>query len=291
MSKKRLGKGLGALLAEPELEQEEVKPIIQKDSLELDIKSIVPNTFQPRKVFDPEKLAELTASIKEHGVVQPIVVRKVEKGYELVVGERRLRACKNLGLKTVPAVIKEYNNEEMTEIALIENIQRHDLNPVEEANAYKILLNKFKLSQEALAKKVGKSRPYIANFLRILQLPEKILEVLKNEKISFGHARSILSLDDEDLQNKVVEKVILENLSVRETEKLIKSLLNVRSKDKKVKKNDNSSILITLQDQLRDKFGTKVAIKNKGNKGKIEIEYYNQDELQRILDLMLIENY
>ncbi|SMB87565.1 chromosome partitioning protein, ParB family [Desulfonispora thiosulfatigenes DSM 11270] len=287
MSTKRLGKGLGALLSDTDTSREDIENI-KRGSSELKISSIKPNSFQPRKVFDPEKLNELMLSIKEHGVVQPIVVRTIDQGYELVVGERRLRACKKLGFTHIPAIIKDYNDEKMMEVALIENIQRHNLNPVEEANAYKSLIEIYNFSQEDLAKKVGKSRPYISNFLRLLNLPDNILNLLAENKISVGHARSLLSLEDPNSQIEIVQRIIDEQLSVRQTENIIKKLLN--NEHKKSAKNTNepsSPIISDFQDKLRSKFGTKVLIKEKGDNGKIEIEFYNQSDLQRILELIL----
>lgn len=283
MSKRGLGKGLGALI--PSSNNVQYDPENDK-VVNLNIEEIKPNSFQPRKNFDPEKLAELAASIKEHGVIQPVIVRPDTEGYELVVGERRLRACKQMGINTIPAVIKTLTDEEMTEIALIENIQRHDLNPVEEARAYKRLMVEFGLTQDEVAKKVGKSRPFIANFLRLLQLPEEILDFLDKGILSVGHVRPLLTIDNKSLQIELANKIIENKLSVRNAEELAKKAQKNITKEKKEKKSTGSPVLNNIKDQLQIKFGTKVIIKDDGKKGKIEIEYYNQEDLQRILDII-----
>jgi len=283
MSKRGLGKGLGALI--PSSNNVQYDPENDK-VVNLNIEEIKPNSFQPRKNFDPEKLAELAASIKEHGVIQPVIVRPDTEGYELVVGERRLRACKQMGINTIPAVIKTLTDEEMTEIALIENIQRHDLNPVEEARAYKRLMVEFGLTKDEVAKKVGKSRPFIANFLRLLQLPEEILDFLDKGILSVGHVRPLLTIDNKSLQIELANKIIENKLSVRNAEELAKKAQKNITKEKKEKKSTGSPVLNNIKDQLQIKFGTKVIIKDDGKKGKIEIEYYNQEDLQRILDII-----
>lgn len=284
MSKRGLGKGLGALI--PTSNPVQYDP--EKDTIsELNIYEILPNSFQPRKNFDPDKLSELAASIKEHGVIQPVIVRPHSEGYELVVGERRLRACKQLGLEKIPAVIRALSDRDMTEMALIENIQRHDLNPIEEAKAYKKLIEEFGLTQEEVAKKVGKSRPFIANYLRILHLPELIHDYLAKGVLTVGHARPLLSIENQSLQLQLVKQIIDNGLSVRETENLIKkSLKKSTIKNKTGKASALSPILYDIQDRLRNRFSTKVNIKDDGKKGKIEIEYYNHDDLQRILELI-----
>ncbi|MDK2822983.1 MAG: ParB family transcriptional regulator, chromosome partitioning protein [Clostridia bacterium] len=284
MSKRGLGKGLGALI--PTTNPVQYDP--DKDTIsELNIHEILPNSFQPRKNFDPDKLSELAASIKEHGVIQPVIVRPHSEGYELVVGERRLRACKQLGLEKIPAVIRALSDRDMTEMALIENIQRHDLNPIEEAKAYKKLIEEFGLTQEEVAKKVGKSRPFIANYLRILHLPELIHDYLAKGVLTVGHARPLLSIENQSLQLQLVKQIIDNGLSVRETENLIKkSLKKSAVKNKTGKASTLSPILNDIQDRLRNRFSTKVNIKDDGKKGKIEIEYYNHDDLQRILELI-----
>ncbi|MFZ5945028.1 MAG: ParB/RepB/Spo0J family partition protein [Bacillota bacterium] len=284
MNKRGLGKGLGALI--PSSNTAQYDP--DKDTIsEIYIEEIVPNTFQPRKHFDPDKLAELAVSIKEHGVLQPVIVRPREEGYELVVGERRLRACKQLGLEKIPAVIRTLTDQNMTEIALIENIQRHNLNPVEEARAYKRLIEEFGLTQDELAKRVGKSRPFIANFLRILHLPESILDMLSTGVITVGHARPILAIENSSQQIHLAQEIAEKSLSVRETEDLIKkSLKRPTKREKNAKDKSFTPILNDIQERLRNKFSTKISIKDDGKKGKIEIEYYNYDELQRIIEIL-----
>lgn len=286
MVKRGLGKGLGALIPTPEVVEYNPE---QDVVLEISVEEIIPNSFQPRKEFDPEKLQELASSIQEHGVIQPVIVRPRlnNTGYELVVGERRLRACKMIGLEKIPAVIKTLSDQEMTEIALIENIQRENLNPVEEAKAYKRLIEEFGLTQEEVAKKVGKSRPFVANFLRLLQLPSDILDLLADGKVTVGHVRPLLSLVNESLQRQVVKEILERNLSVRETEETVKKIIKDKTSKRILKKKNTSPVFLDLQEQLQNKFGTKVLIKDSGKRGKIEIEYYNYDDLQRIIDLIV----
>ena len=286
MVKRGLGKGLGALIPTPEVVEYNPE---QDVVLEISVEEIIPNSFQPRKEFDPEKLQELASSIQEHGVIQPVIVRPRlnNTGYELVVGERRLRACKMIGLEKIPAVIKTLSDQEMTEIALIENIQRENLNPVEEAKAYKRLIEEFGLTQEEVAKKVGKSRSFVANFLRLLQLPSDILDLLADGKVTVGHVRPLLSLVNESLQRQVVKEILEKNLSVRETEETVKKIIKDKTSKRILKKKNTSPVFLDLQEQLQNKFGTKVLIKDSGKRGKIEIEYYNYDDLQRIIDMIV----
>ncbi len=283
MNKKGLGKGLSALIPTSTQTGDAGEPVT-----EIDVKLIEPNTFQPRRTFDEEKLLELADSIKEHGVVQPIIVRPLNNGkYELVVGERRLRACQKISIGKIPAVIKDFSNKQMMEIALVENIQRQDLNPVEEAFAYKRLMEEFKLTQEEVAKRVSKSRSQIANMVRLLNLPKNVLKYLSQGYITVGHARPLLAIEDEEIQISTVEEIINKQLSVRETENLIKRL--IENKDKVITRNkkelEKSPIIIDLESRLRSVCGTKVKIKNKGEKGSIEIEYYSTDDFERIVSL------
>lgn len=283
---KGLGKGLGALL--PSMDAEEA--VANKKGVEeIPIGEIKPNSKQPRRVFDDEKLSELAASIKEHGVVQPIVVRKVADAYEIVAGERRWRACQLLGLKTIPAVVKEYTDEEVTEIALIENIQRENLNPVEEAHAYKQLIEKFNFTQEKVATKLGKSRPYIANILRILNLPAKVLQMVQEGTLSLGHGRTLLGLPTAQQQEEVAEKIVQLGLSVRQTEELVKKLTEKPAEEVAPQKNQPKAdpVYRQIEDRLRTVLGTKVKISPKGSKGKIEIEYYGEEDLNRILEMVV----
>lgn len=283
MNKKGLGKGLSALIPTSDDVNNNGEPVT-----ELDIKLIKPNTFQPRRTFDEEKLLELADSIKEHGVVQPVIVRAIDKGkYELVVGERRLRACEKISRKKIPAIIKELSNKQMMEIALIENIQRQDLNPVEESFAYKKLMEEFKLTQEEVAKRVSKSRSLIANMVRLLNLPETVLKYLSQGYITVGHARPLLAIVEDEMQINIAEEIIDKKLSVRETENFIKKLTeqNNNNNSKSKQEIQKSPVLIDIESKLRSVCGTKVKIKNKGEKGSIEIEYYNTDDFERIISL------
>lgn len=280
-NKTGLGKGLSALI--PPVSEEMNK---EEAATEIKVSAIVPNSFQPRRTFDEEKLAELAESIKIHGVVQPIVVRQIADGkYELVVGERRLRACQSLKLSKIPALIKDYTDEQMMEIALIENIQRQDLNPVEEATAYKRLLDEFKFTQEEVAQKVSKSRPFVANMVRLLHLPPAILDWVARGELTVGHARPLLALKDEAEQLKAAEEIISKQMTAREAEELVKNY--GAATQKQISKRKRSAKLpaelLDLENRLRDTCGTKVTIRNKGEKGKIEIEYYSTDDLNRIL--------
>ncbi len=285
MSKTGLGKGLSALIPVGPEQLNRDEPIS-----EIEIALIKPNPFQPRRVFNEEKLVELADSIKEHGVVQPIVVRKGENGkYELVVGERRLRACQIIKLKKIPAVIKEFSREQMMEIALVENIQRQDLNPVEEAKAYKRLMEEFNLTQEQIAQRVSKSRPLIANMVRLLHLPGLILDYVAKGELTIGHARPLLAIDNEEGQIKAAVEIISKHMSVREVENYIKKIIeDVKNREQVKSKLDvaQSPLMKDIEERLRSACGTKVKIKDLGNKGKIEIDYYNTDDLERIVELV-----
>lgn len=290
MSKKSvLGKGLGALIPDEIHEKEiEEKEIEEKNTLP--IESIKSNNNQPRKSFDEERIKELSQSIKEFGIIQPIIVKKIynENKYEIVAGERRWRAAKLAGLEEVPVIIKEISNREVLEISLIENIQREDLNPIEESKAYQELLKNFNLTQEDLSKKLGKSRVAITNSLRLLNLDDRVQEMLIHEIITEGHGRALLAIKDTDIQFQIAQKIVINKLSVRETEKLVKSL----NKKEEVKENtevNNNPYYEDIKNRLEDFFQTKVKIENKNNKGKIEIEYYSEEDLQRIIDILNLE--
>ncbi len=289
MSRKGLGKGLSALIpSSPELISSD-EPV-----LEVEVHKIKPNSFQPRRKFDEEKLNELAESIKEHGVVQPVVIRPAGSGkYELVVGERRLRACQRLGLLKIPAVVKEFSDAQMMEIALVENIQRQDLNPVEEALAYKRLMEEFKLTQEQVSQKVSKSRPFIANMVRLLNLPDPILDKLSSGQLTVGHARPLLAINSEELQIKIAQEICDKNLSVRDTENLVKRTVeeeNRRVEKEKIQSEHKlSPIMLDIEAKLRSLLGTKVKIKDQGERGKIEIDYYSTEDLERIVALVLQE--
>ena len=303
VKRKGLGKGIDSLIPDTgvaktkskskseketvvkEIVKEEVKEVKVPAETMMKISDIEPNREQPRKVFDKEALEELADSIKQFGIIQPIVVQKKDDYYEIIAGERRWRAAKLAKVKEVPVVIKEYTKREVMEIALIENIQRKDLNPIEEAMAYKSLIDEYSLKQDELAKRVSKSRAAIANSMRLLKLVDEVQNMLVNQQISMGHARALLALDQEDLQLQAAKTVVERELSVRETEKLVKSILNpVQSKLPIPAAQD--TVYETIESKLREKMGTKVSINHKkGGKGKIEIEYYSQEELERIIEL------
>ena len=277
-----LGKGLGALL--PELGEGQPKTLLY-----CGIEEIIPNRSQPRKHFDELKLQELTESIKEKGILEPLIVRKTDQGYELIVGERRWRAAQKAGLKEVPVVVKEAEGREALEISLIENLQREDLNPIEAAEAFKHLIEEFKISQEDLSKRIGKDRTTIANTLRLLKLPIEIRNQLLQNRITSGHARAILSLESKEKQKELCALIIKKGLSVREAEALAKrwSEKPKKSITPVKKRGDLESQLSSLQDSLRKYLGTKVHITQKGKKGKIEIEYYSHEDLERIVEAIL----
>ncbi|MGB6370195.1 MAG: ParB/RepB/Spo0J family partition protein [Atribacterota bacterium] len=281
MIKRGLGKGLEALI--PKAEQREKGLVI-----EMDIERLTPNLFQPRKNFDKDKMEELKGSIKKHGIIQPIVVRKIANGYEIVVGERRLKAAKEIGLKKIPVIIKSINNEKSLEIALVENIQREDLNPVEQANAFKRLIDEFKLTQQELAEATGKSRALVTNTIRLLKLNPEIQKNISEGKISFGHAKLLLSIEDEEVQKAVCARIIDNDLSVRDVERLIKNIEKVQKKQFKVK-NITIERFPEVEGKLRDILGTKISILYDGKKGNISIEFYSKEDLRRIAGLLLKE--
>jgi ParB family chromosome partitioning protein len=284
MSTKRpaLGKGLGALL--PELGPGELKTLLY-----CGIEEIVPNRSQPRKQFDEAKLQELAESIREKGILEPLIVRRVNQGYELIVGERRWRAAQKAGLKEVPVLVKEAEGREALEISLIENLQREGLNPIEEAEAFKHLTEEFNISQVELAGRIGKDRSTITNALRLLKLPPEVRTQILQNRITPGHARAILSLETRERQKELCNLIIQKNLSVREAEALAKRWAEKPKKrvPQEKKKGDVESQLRSLQDSLRRRLGTKVVINPKGKKGKIEIEYYSHEDLERIIEVIL----
>ena len=283
MNRKALGKGINALIPDFEEGVPEAEKSLATDLL---IDEISPNHLQPRNYFDDKKLNDLMTSIKEHGVLQPVVVQKVDSGFELIVGERRWRASKKLGLKKIPAVIREVNDEQSLEIAIIENIHRQDLNPIEEAEAYARLSNEFALTQEMVAEKVGKSRAAVANILRLLKLSRNIKEDLISEKISMGHARALLGLEETKQMETLRNEIIKQDLTVRQTEsrvnKLKKGVL-----DKPITQKINKDIFTKdLEKDLARRLGTKVNILPKKNGGKLIVTYYSDDDLERIQMLM-----
>ncbi len=276
-----LGKGLGALI--PEFGQEESKRLLY-----CGIEEIVPNRSQPRKHFDESKLQELAESIKEKGILEPLIVRRVDQGYELIIGERRWRAAQKAGLKEVPVLVKEVEGSDALEISLIENLQREDLNPIEEAEAFKRLTEESHISQEELSTRIGKDRTTIANTLRLLKLPPEIKNQLLQNRITSGHARAILSLETKEKQKELCALIIKKGLSVREAEAIAKQW-SERPKRRTVpaRRGDLESQLNSLQDSLRRYLGTKVRITQNGKRGKIEIEYYSLDDLERIVEAIL----
>lgn len=279
VKKPALGKGLGALI--PDINVGSDKGII-----EIDINEIEPNSGQPRRKFDEEKLQELADSIREHGVVQPIIVKKEGNFYKLIAGERRWRAARIAGLKTIPAITKNFNENEIMEISLIENIQREDLNPMEEAEAYKKLMDEFGLTQEKIAEKIGKSRSSIANTLRLINLDERVKQYVTDGVISEGHARALSNINDEkDLQYEIAKKIIDNNLNVRQTEKLIRKLLFKKIKEPLINKKPDQ-YLLEVQKRMENALGSKVSINFGRKKGRIEIEYYSYKDLERILDIL-----
>ena len=278
MNKKfALGKGLGALIPDDINEGNEGKLMIS-------LNKIKSNIDQPRKSFDNEKIAELAESIKNHGIIQPLILKENGGGYIIVAGERRWRAAKMVGLKEVPAIVMDLTEKQVLEISLIENIQRQDLNPIEEALAYKKLLSDFNLTQEELSKRIGKSRTAITNTIRLINLDSRVQQYVIDGIISEGHGRALLSLEDGELQYIYSQKVIDEKLSVRELEKLIR---NASLKSEKSEKNEElNPYYKDVRDRLQNYFGTKVNLSSKKNRGKIEIEYYSEEDLERILDLL-----
>lgn len=290
-----LGRGLEELFSAVEInasqmndQKSEEKQELSVDRknliLYLDINEIKPNANQPRKRFDDEKIDELATSIETYGVIQPIVIRQAEIGYEIVAGERRWRAARKANLKVVPCILKELTEEENMVISIIENMQREDLNPIEEAEALQQMIERFGLSQEQVSKSVGKSRPYITNALRLLKLPETVREYVVDGKLSNGHARAIVGIADEDTKIAVADRVVEEGLSVREVESLINSISEPKTKKQKEKREKAPDILM-VEAELKEILGTKVNLSLLGNKGKIEIEYYNREELERLIDL------
>lgn len=287
--KNALGKGLNVLIPETTAQpakRRTRKNVSNDNNLMVSIHEIEPNKNQARKNFEEEPLKELAESIKQFGVIQPIVVQKKDDYYEIIAGERRWRAAKMAGLKEIPIIIKSYTDHEMVEISLIENIQRENLNPIEEAKGYKTLMEEYHLKQEEIAEKVSKSRSTITNSMRLLKLSEKVQNMLINGEISMGHARALLAIEDESLQIEIAQKVHEEGLSVRNIEKIVKDLS--KKKEQPPKEDDTYKYLYqNIEESLKQILGNKVTIKNrKNNKGKIEIEYYSQDDLERIIDLL-----
>ena len=298
-----LGKGLDSLIspghsAKAEAKEKPEKPevkvvekvvekVIEKPvEMKLKISEIEPNREQPRKSFDEDGLIELSESIKQFGVLQPILVQKKDDYYEIIAGERRWRAAKLAGIKEVPVIIKDFTEQEVVEISLIENIQRESLNPIEEAHAYKRLMEEFHLRQDEIAERVSKSRTAVTNSMRLLKLDDRVQQMVVDEMLTTGHVRTLLALENKELQYNTAMKIFDEKLSVRETERLVKEILNPKVKKEKKVNLEEEAIYEGLEEKIKSIIGTKVSIhRGAKHKGKIEIEYYSQEELERIMDL------
>lgn len=296
--KKGLGKGLDSLIADKVSTKQVTKTESQvklksehaADAVMMDITKVEPNREQPRQKFDEDALLELAESIKQFGVLQPLLVQEKDDYYEIIAGERRWRAAKLAGIKKIPVIIKKLTAQEIMEISLIENIQREDLNPIEEAMAYKRLLTEFNLKQDEVAERVSKSRTAVTNAMRLLKLNDKVQQMVIDEMLTTGHARALLGIDDQEKQYVLAQKIFDEKLSVRDTEKLVKSIQNEKKNRTNVRKEIDpklEAIYHDLEEQMKGILGTKVSINHKDEeKGKVEIEYYSQDELDRIIDLL-----
>ena len=294
-ARRGLGAGIDSLIPKSkeeekrEREKQVVKEVI-KETDQIDINKIEPNASQPRKNFNEDSLQELADSIKQHGMIEPLIVQEGKKGFfQIIAGERRWRAAKIAGLKSVPVIVKEYSDREVMEIALIENLQREDLNPIEEALAYKRLLEEFNLKQDEVAERVSKSRTAVTNSMRLLKLTKEVQQMLIDDMLSTGHARALLAIEDPEKQYSLAQKIFDEKLSVRETEKLVKKIQNEKQESPKEETPIDPKLEIIYQDleeKMKSILGTKVEIKKKdAQKGKIEIEYYSSEELDRIVDL------
>lgn len=286
-----LGRGLDALFAEQapimpdnRVETEEKSNSYVGDKvLYIDINDIKPNAEQPRKTFDKEKISELSQSIIEHGIIQPLVVRKSGKHYEIVAGERRWRAAREAELSVVPCIVRQFSDEENMLVAIIENMQREDLNPIEEAMGLEQMISAYGMTQEEVSKSVSKSRPYITNTLRLLKLPEEIKALVSEGKISTGHARALITVKNKTKQEELCKKIIKDGISVRDVERLASEEKKTRKKPlKRVKSPDT----LNVERELKEIYGTKVTINSRGNKGTVELEFYSKDELNRLIDLL-----
>ena len=295
VKRKGLGKGLDSLIPEnksakvssSESKKTEETAELKSGEQMMKINMVEPNRDQPRRNFEEDALLELADSIKQYGVLQPLIVRKRNDYYEIIAGERRWRAAKMAGVKKVPVIIKEYNEQEILEIALIENIQRENLNPIEEAMAFKKLLEEFNLKQDEVAERVSKSRSAVTNSMRLLKLDQRVQQMIIDDMISTGHARALLAIDDPEQQYVLANRIFDEKLSVRETEKLIKEIKNPK-KQKEKKIIENAFIYEDIEDKMKQVLGTKVHVASKGKgKGKIEIEYYSDKELERMFDMIM----
>lgn len=291
-ARKGLGKGIDAMISGDNTKTKQVVKEVVKEVDTIDINKIQPNNNQPRKNFNEDKIHELAESIKQHGLIEPLIVQKGKKGfYTIIAGERRWRAAREAGVKEIPVVVKDYSDQQVMEIALIENIQREDLNAIEEAEAYDRLIRDFNLKQDEVAERVSKSRVAITNSLRLLKLDERVREMIIEDKIKSGHARALLGVSDGDEQYKLAVMIFDNSMSVRETEKMVKKYLADKKKPvKEVREKDTQTELIykDYEEKLKSVIGTKVNINNKGKgKGKIEIEYFSADEFDRIMTMMM----
>ena len=280
-----LGKGLGAIFSDTTQSAIENTLLNNKENsiIFIDINKITPNRKQPRKHFDDTSLSELAESIKLHGIIQPIIVKTIDGGYEIIAGERRWRAARLAGLKNVPCIIKAYSDKDNLLVALIENLQRENLNAMDESSAYFYMIDNFGLTQEEISKNVGKSRPYVANSVRLQKLAEPIKQMLVNGEITAGHARALLAIEDNDLQLQLAQKIVSEQLSVRQTEMLAKTALEPKEEKK------NQTVLHkfdTIESDIKDIIGAKVKIKEKNNKGTIQLSFYSREELERLIELL-----
>ncbi len=276
---KGLGKGLNALFSSPDLEQE----MSGQSIFEIDIDSIVPQKMQPRRIFNEGSLQELSESIREHGVLQPILLRKQGSSYELIAGERRWRAARIAGLQSIPSVVKDIDDKRAAEIALVENLQRDDLSVVEEAQAYKNLIEQHQYTHDILADKIGKSRAHITNTIRLLGLEPAIMKMLEEKRITAGHARALLAIEDRTEQLRLAEEIASMKLSVRETERKVK---NKRKKAAQKERTPRMPAIIDLEERMQNHFGCKVQISNSNQGGRIEISYFDDDELERIIETL-----
>ena len=283
--KKGLGKGLDIMIPEQIIDHVSEKENVSRETF-IHISEIEPNKLQPRKKFDEDALQELADSIKQYGIIQPLILQKRDKYYEIIAGERRWRAARMAGLKEVPAIIKDYSPREIVEIALIENIQREDLNPIEEAQTYQRLIHEFKLKQDEVAERVSKSRAAVTNSMRLLKLDDRVQQMLIDDMLSSGHARTLLAIENNDKQYHLACKIFDEKISVRETEKLVKQILIQKPTKETAIASEDDFIYRDLENKIRNIIGTKVSIhKKQKNKGYIEIEYYSNEELERIMEL------
>lgn len=291
VKKSGLGKGLDSLIPKQKAESGSateksavIKTVVKQEEVRLKITEVEPNREQPRKKFDEDSLLELADSIRQFGILQPLIVQKRKDYYEIIAGERRWRAAKIAGLKEVPVIIKDFSDQQIVEISLIENIQRENLNPIEEAIAYKRLLTEFHLKQDEIAERVSKSRTAVTNSMRLLKLDDRVQQMIVDDMITTGHARALLAVEDKELQYSLAQRVFDEKLSVRDVERLMKSL-SVQKKEKSAE-NKNQYIYQNLEEKMKALLGTKVSINHKAdNKGKIVIDYYSNDELERLIDL------